>query len=311
MVECLICKASFEDDKKLHAHLKAHNLRVFEYYQQVSPRRDLFDGSMIAFKNKKQYFNTDFNSVRNMRLWLDKQPAPKRELYLKNLISKRSDEKHLSYAPCQVELRSLKMPGINYYNQVFGSYYSLIEQLGLMTRYSFVERLEKRQLFNESDAKIFIDSREQLPLDFNCKSEVKGLKFGDYSFYDADKAGNTFIERKSLNDFIGTLSGGYERFEREIIRAKEANAYLIILVEEDLSRAIKFNIIDSVYKKGVRITPEFVFHNVRELTQKYDHIQFLFIKDRASAPKMVETIFCYGSELRKIDIQYYYDIGKL
>ena len=45
---------------------------------------------------------------------------------------------------------------------------------------------------------------------------------------------NTYIERKSITDFIGTMSGGYERFKREVERAREQDAKLIVLVEESL-----------------------------------------------------------------------------
>lgn len=305
MVECKICKASFEDDKSLHGHLKMHKLHVFEYYQTTCPRYDLYDGSLIAFKNKKYYFETDFNSVQNMRFWLDKCDLAKRTGYLKSILLKRKEEKQLKYTLSQVELRSLKIPGMNYLNSVFGNYYDFCKSLGFENKYQFVQKLRKK---NVADAKIIIDSREQKPLEIDSESEVKGLKFGDYALEGSDKV---CIERKSINDFIGTLSGGYERFEREIIRAKEAKSYMIILVEESLSNAIKFNVLEQIYKKGMKVTPEYVFHNVRELIQKYNHIQFLFVKDRDQASEMVKKIFSYGNQLKKIDVQYYYDLGLL
>lgn len=308
MVNCEICKQSYSDDKSLHGHLKSHSLHVFEYYQKYFPRRDLYDGSLIAFKNKKQYFETDFNSVQNMRFWLEKNDLPKKIEYLKNVLLKRKEEKQLIYTPCQVELRSLKIPGMNYLATIFNNYYDFCESIGFKNKYQFVQKLKKKNIFKSPDAKIIIDSREQKPLDIDAESEVKGLKFGDYALEGSE---GCYIERKSLNDFIGTLSGGYERFEREIIRAKDAKAYLIILVEAPLSDAIKFNILEHVYKKGMRVTPEYVFHNVRELIQKYEHIQFLFVKNRDEASEMVKKIFSYGNQLKKIDAQYYYDIGVL
>lgn len=311
MVNCEICKILFPDDKSLHAHLKVHKLHVFEYYQQVSPRYDLNDGSMICFKNKKQYFETDFNSVRNMRLWLDKQGSESRKKYLKWLIIKRKDEKSLKYSLSQVELRSLKVPGINYLNSVFGDYYDFCKSLGFENRYVKRETLDKRNIFKDFGAKILIDSREQMPLSFACKSEVTCLKFGDYAFSAETDSKTCYVERKSLNDFVGTLSGGFDRFEREIVRAKEANAYLVVLVEDALNDAVKFNTLDEMYKRGMKITPEYVFHNVRSLIQKYDHLQFLFVKDREEASKMVEKLFCYGEQLKTVDLQLMYDLGNL
>lgn len=311
MVKCLLCEGEYEDDSSLHRHLKIHKLRIFEYYQSAYPRHDRFDGSMILFKNKKQYFESDFNSAKNMRLWLDKQTPEDRYGYLRGLLIKRRNEKGIINAPCQVELRSLKIPGIHYFNQVFGSYYNLTKELGFRNRHSIGKELVASDIFKSSDAKILVDSREQTPLKMGCPSEVQGLKFGDYSFFDAEKAGNVFVERKSLNDFIGTLSNGFERFEREIIRAKEAKAYLVILVEEGLSNVIRFNVMDQIARIGMKVTPEYVFHNVRDLIQRHHHIQFLFVKDRVEAADMILKLFSYGEQIKKIDLQLAYDEGRL
>lgn len=311
MVECASCKGQFADDKSLHGHLKAHKLHVFEYYQKHYPRYDKQDGTMIAFKNKKQYFESDFNSVKNACVWLNLQNEQTRKNYLQKLLLRRQKEKNLTNTLSQVELRSLKIPGINFMNKVFGNYYSYCETLGFKSKYKLLEKLDKKDIFANPSAKILIDSREQLPLSFAHASEVVGLKFGDYAFSCDQGGGECHIERKSLSDFIGTLSGGYERFEREIIRAKEAGSYLIILVEENLNNAIKFNLLDEVYKKGMKITPEYVFHNVRELIQKYDCIQFLFVKDRGEASKTIENLFCYGRQVMSVDLQYCHDMGIL
>jgi hypothetical protein len=311
MVECKICKAFFEDDKSLHHHLKAHKLHVFEYYQTTSPRYDLYDKNLILFKNKKQYFETDFNSAKNMRLWLDQQLPEKRIDYLKNILLKRRDEKSLIYTLSQIELRSLKIPGLKYYNKVFENYYTFCESLGFKNKYSFPKKVAIKNIFEDSAAKIYIDTREQLPLEFDCPSEVKTLKFGDYAFSLSEKAGRCYVERKSLNDFIGTLSGGFERFENEIIRAKEAGAYLVILIEDDLNNALRFNTLEHLYKKGMKVTPEYIFHNVRQLIQKYDHIQFLFVKNRQEASQMIKKLFSNQNQVKKMDLQFHYDMGVL
>jgi len=62
MVKCIICEKEFENDRKLHAHIKAHDLRVIEYYQTHFPRYDKYDNSIIKYKNKNQYLSSDFNS---------------------------------------------------------------------------------------------------------------------------------------------------------------------------------------------------------------------------------------------------------
>ena len=49
MVRCAVCQKEFESDKQLHAHIKAHKLRVAEYYQTHFARYDKYDNSIIAF----------------------------------------------------------------------------------------------------------------------------------------------------------------------------------------------------------------------------------------------------------------------
>jgi hypothetical protein len=311
MVKCLICSSEFETEKKLHLHLKTHNLRVFEYYQKTCPRHDLFDGSLILFKSKEYYFSHDFNSAANMCAWLLSKPEKERAIYLDNVLSRRKQEKEILYTPSQVELRSLKLPGIKYMNGVFIDYYEHCEKMGFINRHKFINKLPIAPLFDDKSATILIDTREQAPLEFSHATEVTGLKFGDYAFRDEEKYECCRIERKSLADFTGTLSNGFARFEREIIRAQEAGTYLVVLVEETLVNALRFNILSNTYRKNVRVTPEYVFHNVRALTQKYSHLQFLFVDGRQAAQQMIPKLFCLRTTVGQIDLQYYYDIGGL
>ena len=63
---------------------------------------------------------------------------------------------------------------------------------------------------------IVIDSREQQPWHFSpelVRVSRGTVRTGDYCV----KGDRLFaIERKSLNDFVGTISTGWERFQREI-----------------------------------------------------------------------------------------------
>jgi len=69
-----------------------------------------------------------------------------------------------------------------------------------------------------------IDTREQAPLDLQyklghrLKSEVGTLYTGDYSIKGLEH--HVAIERKSLDDLMGCIGKGRDRFEREIIRLK-------------------------------------------------------------------------------------------
>ena len=71
--KCKVCDKSFDTERQLHAHLKAHKMRMAEYYQTYYPRHDKHDGKIIKFKSKDYYFENDFNSRTNLRLWLKNQ----------------------------------------------------------------------------------------------------------------------------------------------------------------------------------------------------------------------------------------------
>ena len=311
MSTCSICGKEFESDRQLHAHLKAHKLSMVEYYQQEFPRYDKHDGKMIKFKNKDQYFNTDFNSRTNLRMWLKTQPRDEVKEYCSSLLQKRIDEKGIEYSPTQVELRTLLIPPIQYYNELFGDYYKLCKSLGLKNKYIVANDIVEGAEWKKPEYKIFIDTREQKPLKFkNRDTQIMTLKFGDYAFSSKQASCNCYIERKNLSDFIGTMSGGYERFINEIKRAQEAEAKLVVLVEDTLSKALSFPFLPHISKK-IKATPEFIFHRVRALTQKFPHVQFLFVKGRTESSRVIEKIFTCGCVYEKIDLQYAYDIGQL
>jgi len=87
---------------------------------------------------------------------------------------------------------------------------------------------------------MLIDTREQLELlfqdEFITECERVPLPVGDYSceFKNGYQCPVCF-ERKSLNDLFGTLSKGYDRFKREIERAKSLDIKLIIVIEGTLT----------------------------------------------------------------------------
>jgi len=310
---CKACNKEFETDKQLHAHLKAHKLLMVEYYQKYYPRYDLHDKKIIKFKNKEQYLNADFNSRTNLRLWLKNQTKEKAQEYCRTFLEKRKLEKELTYSPTQVELRSLMSPPMQYYNEIFGwnGYYSLCSEIGYKNKHAVFNEIVSGAEYNKPEYKIIIDTREQKPLKFtNRPTEMRALKFGDYAFSSSSSTCDCFIERKSLSDFIGTMSGGYERFINEIKRAEEANSYLVVLVEDNISRATSFQYLPHISKK-IKATPEFIFHRVRRLSQKYPFLQFLFVNGRKEASRVVEKIFTCGCCHEKIDLQHAYDLKKL
>jgi DNA excision repair protein ERCC-4 len=77
---------------------------------------------------------------------------------------------------------------------------------------------------------VLCDSREQRPWTFNnsvFSVEVVGLKAADYSL--KGMASRVGVERKSLADFLGSITSGRERFHRELERLRSyEHAALII-----------------------------------------------------------------------------------
>lgn len=304
-VACKVCSEEFPSEANLHKHLKVHELRLAEYYQTHYPRYDVYNKEIIKFKNKEQYFSSEFNSRTNLRMWLKAQTVEKAKEYCRNILSSRKEKKSLVYAPTQVELRSIMSPPINYYNDLFGDYYKLCEEIGFTLKHrNLVGSVDS--VGSRSNQMVYVDTREQKPLSFNLPIEVKTLKFGDYSFSDRAGTCNCYIERKSLQDFIGTLSGGFDRFCREIERARDSDANLIVIVESDFNNVAAFPYLREVNKK-VKATPEYIMHNVRDVIQLYPHVQFLFVKGRKESVRVIEKIFTCKCLYKEIDLQLAYD----
>ena len=305
MITCKLCEKEFDGIKVFHQHLKSHKTAQTVYYQKYFPRYDRYDGGIIRYKNYDYYFNTEFNTRANFKNWLTSVSTAVKEQYVRDFIASRKIKKGLIYFPSQVELRTLMVPGIRYINENLGGYAKLCGELGLKPRFA-QDSLDASKFNDVSKKVIFQDTREQAPLEFENTTRREGLDFGDYRM----AGSQIFIERKSLGDAWGTLTGGYERFEREIIRAKAAGAYLVILVESPFESLETFPLQRKVYGK-IKIPVEFVYHNMRELMQKYDHIQFLFAKDREEASRIVQKLFSADEQVRKVDLQYLLDTKRL
>ena len=232
--------------------------------------------------------------------------------YFKNFLIGRKQKKDLEFAPCQVELRSLMSPSVAYYQKVFGDYNEICEEVGLATKYKTITEPLAYNPEKYKHEKIYIDTREQQPLDImGIYTEVKGLKYGDYTLSNKELTCNCYIERKSIQDLIGTLSGGYERFCDEIERAETENANLIVLVENDYNASLMFHKLKRTYKKNVRTNPQHIFHNIRTIIQEYPNVQFLFVKDRVESVRVMKKIFFSDCKYKEIDLQYAYDLKLL
>ena len=78
---------------------------------------------------------------------------------------------------------------------------------------------------------IVIDTREQLPYEFDCPTVVRMLDAGDYSVEGMEM--DVVIERKTKADIYGSVTAGRERFEREMVRLYRVK-YPALVIESDL-----------------------------------------------------------------------------
>ena len=81
--------------------------------------------------------------------------------------------------------------------------------------------------------RICVDTREQCPFTFEHERyagtaiESGTLDTGDYSI--SGLCDRVAVERKSLDDLAACLSGGRERFERELQRAAALDAFAVVI----------------------------------------------------------------------------------
>lgn len=84
------------------------------------------------------------------------------------------------------------------------------------------------------------DTREQKGLDFSGidgieRIEEVALPYGDYSAIIHEKPVPIVFERKGFSDLWGTMTGGYDRFKKEMERAKTDNIKLVLVIEGSYS----------------------------------------------------------------------------
>jgi hypothetical protein len=300
---CKECGQTFKSERSLHAHLKKHNLTVAEYYTQFYPRLNLLTGKPLPFKNKEEYFNKDFSSRGQMIKWLsEEKDSQKVKKYIIDKLRYRIECKEMKKAPCALDLELSDLPPLDFYRQAFGSYGRVCAALDVPPTHP--DPIVKN-FFEEhkdcDDMKIFIDTREQKPLRFK-RSEGLKLDFGDYTT-GGDMYSYTYIDRKSEADFKSTLSVGFERFKKELERAREFNSFLYVMVESSIDK-IKKNNVFAPHK----VNMPYIFHNTKLLSREYSDVcQFLFSGGRKASEYLIPRLLKFGKTLWTCDMQYYID----
>jgi len=124
---------------------------------------------------------------------------------------------------------------------------------------------------------IIIDKHEQTPWFWppDLATMVRGtLNAGDYALVDDDR--KFAVERKSLDDLVGTLASGWQRFKNELQRMKDLEMPArIIIVEGNFQ-----DILDHKYNHP-RVSPRFVLRRLTTLA--FAEVQVIFASNALAA----------------------------
>jgi DNA excision repair protein ERCC-4 len=144
----------------------------------------------------------------------------------------------------------------------------------------------------ESQIILVQDTREQNgygPL-FQTPHVVGTLTAGDYSVLGLEEL--ISIERKSFQDLLGSLTGGRERFESEMKRARHFHRFFI-LVEAPITALV----VDD-FGKLSRAHPRSIWGTICTWSTRYH--PFIFGNDRATSARLCEGIlYAYAKEFFK------------
>lgn len=140
---------------------------------------------------------------------------------------------------------------------------------------------------------IIIDTREQTPWGFDPRfvnPRVGTLRTGDYALCGDD---HFAIERKSLDDFLGTIATGWERFQRELDRMVEAefSAYVIIVESDFINTCFWMNgeYVQAPRHNHPNLTTQFIAKRIAELTMR--RVSVLFAANHELAAGLATYIF--------------------
>ena len=150
--------------------------------------------------------------------------------------------------------------------------------------------------------RIVIDTREQTPWAWDLSdatTEIHALTAGDYALRadcEPQKGKKSMavrfaIERKSLEDFLGTIAQGWDRFQRELIRMESFPARVIIVEGDFASCCFKYldGEVEAPQHNHPRLTPLFIARRIAELTMM--NVSVLFAGDASLASGLAYRIF--------------------
>lgn len=137
---------------------------------------------------------------------------------------------------------------------------------------------------------ILCDSREKTPLTFsNLPSKKSSLYTGDYTIEGLEE--RFVVERKTLQDLVGSLSTNRDRFFRELHRMRGSSFRRLLIVASP----------SAIELKGYRgkMAPRSVWASLCAIQARYD-IPFVFESDPSKASLLVEqwAFWFYRESLR-------------
>jgi len=142
---------------------------------------------------------------------------------------------------------------------------------------------------------IIQDTREQTPWSF-CPTQaavkIGTLKTGDYCI-EGDR--QFAIERKSLDDFLGTIGTGWPRFCKELNRMEDAEFVAkVIIIEGDFARTcfgmdMETGEIIPPTHNHQNLTPQFISKRIAQLTMR--GVSVLFAGNADFAAGLAVSIF--------------------
>lgn len=296
--KCKECDQEFPGLKNLHTHIKKHDMLLGDYYVKHFQRKNKLTGELLPFKNYDDYFEKDFSQPKQLQEWCEKASFMDVKEYIIELMDRRIKAKNLNSGLSSLELWTAGLPDIDIYKKYFGSYTDACKKC--LIEPMFNGKLPKEFWDDYSNIKILIDTREQKPLWFK-KSEILKLDIGDYAV-SGDKYNYTYVDRKSFNDFCGTVTCWYNRFVKELDRCRSLGCYLFVVIEAPLHRMDEYN--KNSYKK---FNLNYVFHNMRQLQRDYnDCCQFIFSGSRGLSAELIPKLLVLGKSLWKTDMQYFW-----
>jgi hypothetical protein len=281
-------------------HIKGvHGIKIDQYLKLNLNKKDLLTEELIDYKSVEQYLLSDFVNKRNMLAWLKLEKDGSAKKFLLYKIISHSKLKSVCHFPSSSEMRTISyLPSIKTYQFFFEDLNGFIDSTGLNRRYNY----NKNELnFNFIHKKnITVDTREQKPIKLAGHEVVsKKLEFGDYSC-----DGILAVERKSLSDLVSTLSSGFDRFNKEMLRAKESDGYIVVVTECDINKFLSFSY--SRTGKFAKASADFIFHRFREICKSFpETVQFCFSGGRKESSELIPKILSLNSSTAKtLDFQY-------